>query len=339
MRYLTILFILLCGTLIFVAKEAKLMKDTQELSPFLNLSRDEWKKFRKETPMTIAEEDVKELQGQIETVSAVEIEEVYLPLSRLLNLYYNANQELNTVSNRFLEKPQTKVPFVIGITGSVSVGKSTTSRVLKALLEKWEHKPNVQIVTTDGFLFPNDILEKRGLMGRKGFPESFDKAALLKFLSDLKSGKENLRIPIYSHQIYDIIPYQNQTIENTDIVILEGVNILQVDNEDRNPSPRIFISDLMDFSIYVDANPEDVKDWFVERFMLFREKAKYNDKDFYNQFSKMLDQEAMAFANNIWTTINEVNLTDHIFPFRGRANLIIVKGRDHSVKEVMLRKL
>ena len=306
------------------------MSSIPEREKFRHYSRSEWKMLRSDTLLTIAEEDINALHGQIETVSIAEIEDVYMPLTRILNLLYSEKQKQYNCPR--------KIPFLIGVTGGVSVGKSTTSRAIKTLLERWESKPKVQIVTTDGFLFPNFILQEKGIMDRKGFPESFDKEAITHFLLDLRSGKNHLQIPIYSHQTYDILSDNYQTIESPDIVILEGVNILHIDTKN-NFSEQSLMSDQIDFSIYVDADTEDVKEWFVERFMLFREKAKNNKSDFYYKFSKMLDEEAIAFAGNIWKTINEVNLNDHILPFKSRANLVLVKGENHQVKEVLLRKL
>lgn len=313
------------------------MIDSPAQAPFIKLSREEWKTFRKNTPMTISALDVSILHGQVETVSLTEIEEIFLPLMRLLYFHFKAKTSLHHVSDRFLGRPQKKIPFIIGITGSVSVGKSTTSRILKVLLEKWTNQPSVQILTTDSFLYRNTDLEKKGLMDKKGFPESFDKESFLKVLLDLKSGSLNLNIPIYSHQTYDILPDQYQTIDQPDIVIVEGLNIFQPSVIDDNSSASVTTLECMDFSIYVDAKTEDIKGWFLERFMYFRENAKSDTQNFYHQFSMMTDQEAMDFASNIWKTINEVNLNEHILPLKKRANLILSKGKDHQVREILLR--
>lgn len=309
-----------------------LSSEIHSSSPFLQLSRQEWQRYRQDTPMTLTQEDLEKLHGQIERVSLNEIEEIYLPLSRLLNLYITGRQELHTFTSKFLGHPEPKVPFVIAISGSVSVGKSTTSRILQALLSRWPSHPIVDIVTTDGFLYSKRELEEKGLMERKGFPESYDQERLLQFLYDLKSGKETLKIPIYSHQKYDIEEGVFQTIEKPDIVILEGVNVLQVGS-------RLSISDFSDFSIYVDAEEKVIKGWYLERFMLFRERANKDPNDFYHRFSQMGDQEALTIATRVWNQINALNLEENILPYRERAHLILEKRKDHSVTKISLRKL
>ena len=320
--------------------ETDVTQDTLPLlTPFLKLSRDEWATFRKDTQMTFNAGDVKFLNGQIETVSLSEIKDVYLPLSRLLNMQFNACKDLKKVSSQFLDRPQIKTPFMIGVTGSVSVGKSTTSRILKVLLEKWDNFPRVRIITTDSFLYSNKVLEEKGILDRKGFPESFDSEIFIKFLLGLRSGKQFFKIPVYSHQIYDILPHQFQTIEHPDIVILEGLNLLQISQNAHHSIDDIFVSDILDYSIYIDALSDDIKDWFLERFMFFRDNAKSNDHDFYYQFSKMSEQEAVSFATNIWKTINEVNLYEHILPFRNRAQLILVKEKTHQINEILLNMI
>lgn len=308
-------------------------------SPYLEFNREIWREFRKDTPLTLSEEDVLQLRGQNEPVSLLEVEEIYLPLSRLLNLYVAAIQELYKVTTKFLGHPEPKVPYIIGVAGSVAVGKSTTSRILKALLSRWPHHPRVELITTDGFLYSNAMLESKGLMERKGFPESYDLRALIQLLSDLKAGKGNLRVPIYSHYHYDIVPNQFNVINQPDIVIVEGLNVLQITKFRINRQPQLFVSDFFDFSIYVDAPTEIIKHWFLERFWIFREKAAQDPHAFFHHIAQWSDREAFDFANKVWTNINELNLYENILPFKQRADLILEKTIDHSVQKVYLRKL
>lgn len=308
-------------------------------SPYLEFSRNQWREFRRDTPLTLSEADLAKLKGQNESVSLSEVEDIYLPLSRLLNLYVAATQDLYHVTTRFLGHPEPKVPYIIGIAGSVAVGKSTTSRILQALLSHWPNHRHVALVTTDGFLYSNAELGERDLLNRKGFPESYDIKQLVNFLQRLKSGESNLKVPLYSHHHYDVISGEYQVIEKADIVIVEGLNVLQTTSDRYGKPPLSFVSDFFDFSIYVDAETSIIKKWFLDRFMLFREKA-YNDAEaFFYQFTKMSDDEATQFADNIWTSINETNLVENILPFKNRANLILQKGTDHFVEKVYLRKL
>ena len=308
-------------------------------SPFIEFSRNSWRKLRKDVPMTLSEGDVQQLQGQIEKLSTQEVEEIYLPLARLLNLYVEATRGLFDTTSLFLGHPKPKVPYIIGVSGSVAVGKSTTSRILKALLSQWPEHRNVEIVTTDGFLFPNHILEKNSLMNRKGFPESYDIKTLIRFLTDLKSGKPHLKIPVYDHHIYDILPGQYQNVDQPHIVIIEGLNVLQVGRPKSKNSAQIFVSDFFDFSIYVDAKTEIIKKWFLDRFLLFRKKAKDDAEAFFHQFSKLSKAKSLGFANQVWTEINERNLNENILPFKQRARLVLYKNEDHTVKKIYLRKL
>lgn len=308
-------------------------------SPYLEFPRSTWSQFRKDTPLTLSEDDLLQLKGQNEPVSLIEVEEIYLPLSRLLNLYVSATQELYKVTTRFLGHPEPKVPYIIGIGGSVAVGKSTTSRILRALLSRWPHHPHVALVTTDGYLYPNEQLEQRRLMNRKGFPKSYDVRRLIEFLSDVKAGKPALKVPVYSHHHYDILPSEYQIIDQPDIVIVEGLNVLQAAAVKTSRQPQVFVSDFFDFSIYVDAPTDIIKQWYISRFMAFREKA-HNDPDaFFSQFSRMDNEQALAFSNNIWKEINEKNLIENILPFKLRARLILEKAADHSVQKVYLRKI
>ncbi|MCX7125194.1 MAG: type I pantothenate kinase [Gammaproteobacteria bacterium] len=306
---------------------------------YLTFTRKEWLNFRDEMPLTLSETDLVALHGQMETVSLKEIEEIYLPLSRLLNLYVTAMQSLHQASQDFLRKPEPKVPYIIGVAGSVAVGKSTVSRILKALLSRWKNHPSVTVVTTDGFLYPNHILEEQGLMNRKGFPESYDVNALLQFLIDVKSGKNNVKAPVYSHQCYDIIPDEFIEISKSDIVIVEGLNIFQTGASKPGLQPALFVSDFFDFSIFVDAETDVIKQWYVERVVKFSQTTFRDPKSYFNYVSKMNSTEIKPFAERIWHSVNEVNLFENILPCRERAQLILKKGLGHAVEQVRLRKL
>jgi type I pantothenate kinase len=272
------------------------------------------------------------LRGINVALSLTEVEEVYLPLSRLLNLYVRASQGLFSVTDTFLGKPTSPVPYLIGVAGSVAVGKSTTSRVLRALLSRWPDHPRVDLVTTDGFLFPNRILEERGLMDRKGFPESYDRRRLLQFVADLKSGAPQVNAPVYSHVAYDIVEDETRAVAGSDLVILEGLNVLQGGEE------ATYVSDYFDFSIYVDAHPLDIEHWYVERFLTLRDTAFSQPQAYFRRYRRLNDDQARAEARRIWKEINLVNLEENILPTRGRATLILHKARDHSVTEVRLRR-
>lgn len=314
--------------------------DDSTVSPFISYSREEWSKLRNSTPMTIDEEDLATIRGINEKISINEIEEVYLPLSRLLNLYYSASKGLYDVRRTFLGSNGRKVPYVIGIAGSVAVGKSTTARVLKTLISRWPENPKVELIATDGFLFPNKVLEERGLMNRKGFPESYDLKALIKFLYELKSGKTSIEIPQYSHLIYDIVPDKYQTVENPDVLILEGLNVLQTRRTDSvPPSGELLVSDFFDFSIYVDALEKDIKKWYIDRFLIFRETSFRDDRSYFRKFGDLSVKDAVDTAGKIWDEINGPNLQQNIEPSKFHAHLILNKERDHSVKEVYMRKI
>lgn len=312
---------------------------TKTPTPYIEFSREEWGRFRRDTPMILTEADLDELHGQLETVSLSEIAEIYLPLARLLRLYIDAMQELYTVTGKFSGHPEPKVPYVIGVSGSVAVGKSTTSRVLKAILSRWPKPATVEIVTTDGYLYPNSELIRRGLLERKGFPESYDLRQLINFLRDLKSGKSALQVPIYSHHNYDNLPGQFQLVNQPDIVIVEGLNVLQLGANPLSQNPRIFVSDYLDFSIYVDALTETIREWFLQRFEFFRAKAVNDPNAFFYRFATMTDEEALTYAKHVWDHINEKNLTENILPFRLRAQCILTKTAEHVVEKVLLRKL
>lgn len=308
-------------------------------SPYRVFSRAEWAALRADTPMTLGPEELEELSGLIEELSAEEVETIYLPLSRLINLYVAATQELHAVSARFLGHGDCKVPFIIGVAGSVAAGKSTTARVLKALLARWPNHRRVGLVTTDGFLLPNAELERRGLMNRKGFPESFDISRLLNFLADVKSGKERVEAPLYSHFHYDIVPNQTLVIEKPDILIVEGLNVLQPARLPRGGEAIPFVSDFFDFSIYIDADASVIQDWYLTRFMRLRSTAFRDPAAFFHRYAKMSHRDAMDCALEIWRTINLKNLEEHILPTRQRARLILRKGPSHKVESVSLRKL
>lgn len=308
-------------------------------SPYRSFSRAEWAKLRADTPMTLVERDLSQLSGLIDELSLEEVEQIYLPMSRLLNLYVAASQELHTVTNRFLGRRDQSVPFVLGVAGSVAVGKSTTARVLKALLARWTDHPRVDLVTTDGFLYPNKVLEERNLMDKKGFPESFDTARLLNFLHDVKSGKENVTAPVYSHFHYDVMPGQSVVVDRPDILIVEGLNVLQPARLPKGGEVIPFVSDFFDFSIYIDAEPNMIETWYVERFMRLRHTAFRDPAAYFHRYASLNNDEARARALHIWSTINLKNLQENILPTRQRAGLILKKGENHRTVEVALRRI
>lgn len=307
--------------------------------PYRSFTKDQWSDLRNGQPMTLNADDIDRLRALTDPISLAEAEEIYLPLSRLLAYYVEAIQGLHDVSSRFLNTPGDKVPFIIGVAGSVAVGKSTTSRILRALLSRWPSSPKVDLVTTDGFLYPNKVLEARGLMQRKGFPESYDRGRFVNFLGDIKSGKAKVSVPVYSHLVYDVVPGEEVIIERPDILIVEGLNILQPGELPRDGKPILFASDFIDFSIYIDADVEDLRDWYLTRFFRLRETAFRDPTSFFRKFSEMSEEEAGAFGRNVWETINLPNLLENVLPTRGRADLILKKGKDHRVEEVKLKRL
>jgi type I pantothenate kinase len=306
-------------------------------SPYLAFKRDEWARLRASTPLTLEEDDLALLRGINERLDLDEVAEIYLPLSRLLNLKVAAQQTLHRVTDTFLGRPGTRAPFIIGLGGSVAVGKSTTARILQALLSRWPDHPSVDLVTTDGFLHPNAVLEERGIMSRKGFPESYDTRRLVEFMADLKAGREDVVAPVYSHELYDIVPDAQQTLQRPDVVIVEGVNVLQT-----VPPPggaRVFVSDFFDFSIYVDASEDDILEWYVERFLALRGTVFQNERSFFRHFAELGDTDAVDVATSIWHEINGRNLAENILPTRERADLVLYKGTDHRVSEVRMRRI
>lgn len=308
-------------------------------SPYRVFSREEWARLRADTPMTLKPSELEELSGVIEELSVDEVEQIYLPLSRLLNLYVAAAQKLHSVSSEFLSRKDLKVPFVIGVAGSVAVGKSTTARVLQALLARWPDHPRVDLMTTDGFLYPNAELERLDLMDRKGFPESFDTARLLQFLGDVKSGKAVVTAPVYSHFQYDILPGQTLSVEQPDILIIEGLNILQPGEMPKDGGTVPFVSDFIDFSIYIDAEPSVIEQWYLTRFLRLRSTAFRDPGSYFHKFAALAPEHVKALALKIWRTVNLKNLHENILPTRRRAQLILLKGENHRVKTVALRKL
>lgn len=301
---------------------------------YLSFSRDDWAALRAATPLTLREPDLESLKGINERIDLDEVAAIYLPLSRLLNLYVSASQDLQRVSSTFLGSMAPRVPYVIGIAGSVAVGKSTFARILQALLARWPDHPTVDLVTTDGFLHPNAVLQERGIMDRKGFPESYDTRSLLAFLRDLKSGQEEVRAPVYDHLHYDVVPDRFVVVRQPDIVIVEGLNVLQVDREGTE-----FVSDYFDFSIYVDADEADIEEWYVQRFFALRESVFRNPDSYFRHYAQLTDAEAEATARGIWARINGRNLRENIAPTRNRASLVLHKAGDHRVTRVDLRRL
>jgi type I pantothenate kinase len=310
-----------------------------QFSPYREFTREEWARLRADTPMTLVPRDLEQLSGIIEELSMEEVEQIYLPLSRLLNLHVAGAQELHAVTNRFLGRRDRRVPYILGIGGSVAVGKSTTARVLKALLARWPDHPSVDLITTDGFLFPNAELEARGLMNRKGFPESFDSARLLNFLHDVKSGRQNVEAPIYSHFHYDILPGQTVAVDRPDILIVEGLNVLQAARLPKDGEAIPFVSDFFNFSIYMDAPAKMIEDWYVARFLRLRQTAFRDPAAYFHRYAHLSPDEARAQALEIWRSINEKNLYENILPTRQRARLILRKDTNHRIESVALRRI
>src|SRR6516225_3751018 len=309
------------------------------LSPYRIFSRAEWAERRADTPMTLTPEEVTRVRSLNDRLDIAEVEEIYLPLTRLLSMYVAATQRLFRAQQAFLGTEDSKMPYIIGVAGSVAVGKSTTARVLQALLARWPNVPKVDLVTTDGFLYPNAILAREGWMERKGFPESYDLPALLRFLSDVKAGRRPTRAPLYSHLIYDVIPNRWVEIDRPDILIVEGLNVLQTGLPPKDGSAIPYVSDFFDFSVYLDAGEDLLLSWYVDRFLTLRVTAFRDPKSYFHRYSKLSDEEAVETATSIWTRINLVNLHENILPTRRRARLILRKHANHAVEQVALRRL
>jgi type I pantothenate kinase len=308
-------------------------------SPFVELDRAAWSRLRETTALTLTEDDLRRVQGLGDRIDLTEVEEVYLPLSRLIDLYVAGSEQLHGATSTFLGEAPARTPFVIGIAGSVAVGKSTTARILRELLARWAGTPRVSLVTTDGFLYPNAELMRRGLLHRKGFPESYDRRRLLRFVTDVKSGVAQVRAPVYSHLTYDIVPGEEVVVRSPDVLIVEGLNVLQPARPHADGRTGLAVSDFFDFSIYVDARTEDVRSWYVQRFLRLRETAFSRPESYFHRYASLSDAEAVERAGQIWRDINEVNLVQNVLPTRARATLVLTKAADHGVRRVRLRKL
>ena len=313
-------------------------RDQSLATPYLQFDRTQWAALRDSVPLTLSEEEIVKLKGINEDLSLEEVAQIYLPLSRLLNFYISSNLRRQAVLEQFLGTDGQKIPYVIGIAGSVAVGKSTTARLLQALLSRWPEHRSVELITTDGFLHPNKVLNERGLMKKKGFPQSYDMHSLVKFVSEVKSGAKRVTAPVYSHLIYDVVPEGNKVIEQPDILILEGLNVLQSGMDYPHDPHRVFVSDFVDFSIYVDAPETLLQSWYINRFLKFRQGAFSNPDSYFHHYSKLPEQEAINIATQLWNEINRLNLQQNILPTRERASLIMTKSANHAVENVRLRK-
>jgi len=313
--------------------------DEESLSPYRVFSRDEWAALRADTPLTLSVDDLMRIQSLNDPISLEEVVAIYLPLSRLLSLYVAATQGLFKATQRFLLAEDGKVPYVIGIAGSVSAGKSTTARVLRALLSRWPNTPKVELVTTDGFLHPNAVLERDGLLEKKGFPESYDGSAIIRFLSQVKAGNPHVEAPVYSHLTYDVVPGETVSVDRPDILIVEGLNVLLPNRPPRDGKAIPFVSDFFDFSIYLDADEDLLEKWYIQRFMRLRQTAFRDPRSYFRKYADISDAEAEGIAHAIWHRTNLPNLRDNVLPTRPRADLVLTKGASHRIEQVALRKL
>ncbi|HDL7463925.1 TPA: type I pantothenate kinase [Yersinia enterocolitica] len=313
-------------------------RDQSLATPYLQFDRTQWAALRDSVPLTLTEEEIVKLKGINEDLSLDEVAQIYLPLSRLLNFYISSNLRRQAVLEQFLGTDGQRIPYVIGIAGSVAVGKSTTARLLQALLSRWPEHRSVELITTDGFLYPNKVLNERGLMKKKGFPQSYDMHSLVKFVSEVKSGADHVTAPVYSHLIYDIVPDGNQIIKQPDILILEGLNVLQSGMDYPHDPHHVFVSDFVDFSIYVDAPEDLLQSWYINRFLKFRQGAFSNPDSYFHNYAKLPETEAVKIATQLWKEINGLNLKQNILPTRERASLIMTKSANHAVESVRLRK-
>ncbi|CNL91147.1 type I pantothenate kinase [Yersinia aleksiciae] len=313
-------------------------RDQSLATPYLQFDRTQWAALRDSVPLTLTEEEIVKLKGINEDLSLDEVAQIYLPLSRLLNFYISSNLRRQAVLEQFLGTDGQRIPYVIGIAGSVAVGKSTTARLLQALLSRWPEHRSVELITTDGFLYPNKVLNERGLMKKKGFPQSYDMHNLVKFVSEVKSGADHVTAPVYSHLIYDVVPDGNKIIKQPDILILEGLNVLQSGMDYPHDPHRVFVSDFVDFSIYVDAPEELLQSWYINRFLKFRQGAFSNPDSYFHNYAKLPETEAVKIATLLWKEINGLNLKQNILPTRERASLIMTKSANHAVESVRLRK-
>jgi len=305
----------------------------------VELDREAWTRLSGSTPLPLTDSDVQRLRGLGDPIDLAEVDAVYRPMSRLLNLYVEATKSLHKASSTFLRENSGGTPYVIGVAGSVAVGKSTTARLLRELLARWPETPHVELLPTDGFLFPNAELARRGLLERKGFPESYDRRALVHFLSEVKAGYAEVRAPVYDHVTYDIVPNEQVVVRRPDVLIVEGLNVLQPAPPTPVGTSNLAVSDFFDFSIYVDARTSVVRQWYVDRFLSLRTTAFARPESYFHQYASLTDEEATERAQAIWDAINAPNLIQNILPTRSRATLVLTKAADHSVRRMRLRKL